>query len=216
VGVGPVKILAFALEGVLAVLALILARADRRHRALGGFALFVAVTEWARAALIAALVGHPRPYHGFVRVIFHADELLYFGWYAALVAVVLHYFARARVWPVFVAWLGIWVYCLDYPRVSRQTLLAVYRAATATAVLVTLVAIGFGLAARRVSRPSLAHLIVGLFVSAEVATLAAAVAPDFFNHWPAIQYAMTLTLSCAVAAHVWWLVRRRRTGDATP
>jgi hypothetical protein len=197
----------YVLNLALAALAWAWARRDPSHRVFAWLVAWYAGGDLARIGLAALREDAPRPYRGFARLVFHLDQALFLSWSFLFVAVAAHYFLRSRPWIVLGAWIATFAICLDYPTVSREVLIALYRTVGLGCVVATWGCIGWAIAKRAEIQPRLAHLMLILYGVVDVVTNLVPMARDYLGNWEVTRFANFMLLGAGVALHAGALAR---------
>ncbi len=201
-----------ALYLALAAVAWAWTRREPSHRPFAALVSWLAVANLARVGLAALKEGADRPYTGFARVVFHADQAIFLSFSFLFVAAVVHYFLRRGPWLVVGAWAATYAICLNYPTVSRDVLIALYRTVGVGCVLATWACIFWGIARRADLQPALAHLVLILYAVVDVVTNLVPMARDYLGNWDVVRFANILLLVACVVLHAASLARRRALG----
>ncbi len=143
---------------LLVVAAWLVARRDREHRWLAAYLTWMAAADHLRP-LLRQLRGTAKPYVGLARAVFHFDQLIVLSWSFLFVALCAHHFVRRRDLVPYAAWTFAFLVCLNYPLLSGQPLVWVYKAVAVWALAAAWVYILWGMTRRRDLEPGLAHLV---------------------------------------------------------
>jgi hypothetical protein len=196
---------------VLAMIAWAIVRRDGSHRPLAAYISWMAASELLRGALGSLKDGAPKPYTGIARVAAHGDQLIVLSWSFLFVALCLHYFLARKPWAPLAAWLTTFVVCVvGYPMLRGHALGLVYGAVTFGSLLASWGCITWAILRRRKVEPKLAHLVLILYASTDVATAIIQVTRDYFKGWPVTLVSNLLLLCALVAVHVHDLAKRAR------
>jgi hypothetical protein len=200
VSLPALELLGHATKIGAAVLAVALARVQRRNRPLAAVLVWSVVADLARmwigetileptrAAMRAA--GHNPadiPFTGAARLAFHIDAALFLSWSAGLAVVALAVLARRRAWPVVVVWAAASIaLAVTYPLTRGEVLRRCYLAAEFAALAVTVEGVRAWFArvwregARRIEVPETAALVLP---AVEVAILILGPWRRIFDAW---------------------------------
>src|SRR5262249_55026376 len=103
---------------------------------------------------------------------------------------------------------------LDYPFVSHDRLMTLYRTAAVAALVGSWGCILWGIFRSSDLAPGISHLVLILYAATDVVLNLVPYARGFGADWPLVQIANLLLLAACIVAHVLWLARQRPVGQA--
>jgi hypothetical protein len=198
-----VAAVAVALEIVLAIAAIVVARADRAHRWAAALFGWVAAGDVFQAIAFAALRDGPKPHAGAARALFHLAYLVAFSRELGFAAACVWYFGRRSPWPVLLLLGAAWAPTLNYPAFSGPRLRDWF---FAVVVGSQAVAWAFGirrLLGREAMRVDVAHhalIVWGLM------TMYLVVDTRFLTEWSVAGEAVVIGTAAAIGVHARRLV----------
>lgn len=209
-----VRDLHFVLYLALLPLVWLVTRQRREHLPLALFVSWMVFTDWTRIGLRAIHHGEPRPLVGIPRVAFHLDQFVVLSWSFATMALAIRYFTKKSTAIAFAGLAMTWLITLNYPLVTGDVLLWIMRFAGICGSVVSWACILWAITRRRDLEPTLAHLVVILIATTDFVTYLVPWMTDPRRTWPIVNLVDDIQLAIFCAAHVIWLVSRRRLARA--
>jgi len=199
---------------VLAILAVLVWRRDRRHGLLAAYIGWMSASDIFRTAVARVLPATPHPRVGFLRVMYHLEEWFVLSWSFLFVACCVHYFVQRRPHFVLGLWMLVTVFlCVRYPAMTGARLFELYGHVAFASLLAAGACIAWGLCFKPNLEVGLAHLILILYAATDAALRAKPFTAILAN-WGIMQAADVTLISACCLAHVWWLTIRRQQPEA--
>jgi hypothetical protein len=201
----------YLLYSVLVLAAWLVARRDRSHVPLALFVTWMPLADVLRKPILLFNQGVVHPLSGTHLVAWYLEAALVLSWSFFFLALALHYFTRLTPRLALGALLFTWLACL-HPTV-RGDILAVYRLVAVFTMAAVWVCFARALL-RGDIEPQLAHLVILFYNAGDLASVLVPWMGNFSAHWDIMRVVTIVVLLASIAAHLWWLRRRRRTGVA--
>jgi hypothetical protein len=193
--------------GILAVVAMLVARRDRDHWPLAAYAAWLPLADLLRIPIRAYRAGLEHPGEGLGRLLFHVGEGLYLTISFGFLAVVLVSFTRAKWWPALAGWAVVLAICLDYEVVRRDVLENLYRTVAIGCMGVGLLAVAHAMLVRRDLQPKLHHLSIMIYLAADVVTYLFPFVGSLYTDWDVVRGINVVMLSVLIVLHAHALYR---------
>jgi len=203
----PLRIAGYVLYATLALLAVLVARRDRDHRAFAAFAVWMPATDWIRIPLRALRAGTPDPEAGLGRLLHHVGQGLVLSWSFTFLAVVLLGFTRIRAWPALLGWVVAMAVCLNHSVVRGDVFAAVYKTASVSCMGLGLLAVAWALVVRHDLQPKLHHLCIMVFLAGDIVTFLFPFVSNLFTDWPVVRAINVVVSTVLCALHAQALLR---------